>query len=1306
MWRRILPVCLVAGLAVGQLVVPALAGVSEAACADRAGTERAAVELAVSCDRPVTVDSSRTEFSQVTAQPDGHLRFESAVEPQRARRGAEWADLDLSLTRGGDGQLRPAVSVADVAFSGGGSGPLITLTRGGRTLTMSWPGNLPLPTVSDDSATYAEVLPGVDLVVRATSTGFTHALVVKSAAAAAQPGVANARFRLGGTARISSKGGLLTASGPDTPIASTEPAVMWDSRTTPTTPSKVASARPQAAPRSTHKGPGDAARVAPVSVALAGDDLVLRPDAKLLKSATYPLYVDPAWSVYKNKWAYATSNNSNNTDYSRARVGLSPDSGALYRSYFQFPTTANGVSLAKKHIETARVEMKLDHSWSCDSTITSMYWTSAINATPKASWSAMSLLRFVDTATGHANEAGGCGNEQGDMYMQFDSAAVTQLLQDAANGSWSALTVALTARAADGTGESVQERWKKFYPNDAKLVVDYDTPPGKPLYLQAAGVACNTGVLSIGTLTPTFSAIFSDADASDSLTGVFEWIEVPAGGMSAVTDTSPARKTPPPNKTNISPKSTRATTATVTAVKGKTYAFRARAIDKAPYSISSGWGPWCQFTVDTTVPPVTATVITQPAGPGQKGRIRIESTATDVTKFQYGWDAATKVVTASGTNPKYAEVDITAPAFGLNVLLLKAIDATLNEGNGSLEFRVGRPSPAAARWTLETYPGINQTAALADQAASPANTPLTASGVTWTDGVRLIGGQTATFNGTSSAATTSSAVVNTTGSFSVSAWVRLGVLPAGDLKFATQDGPDAAGFEIGVRRNGSPATPYWSFVMKDTSAQTSTTVAALSPTAITAADVGRWTLVTGAFDATEKKLKLYVDGTLVGQADRTATPWSAAGKFAVGRGFASGVVSNFWNGSIADVQVFDRVLQPQDFSGQLASDPASGGFDEPGIATPIEVGSWDFQSAVPCYLADLRDTCEAPDTRTAWGRWLALSRGAEIGAGHSASEMGLWTDNRYFPEEGNTSYSDEYGRSAVKAGTTPPDADGLEFTTWQDRAVLRTDQSYTISAWVMLEPGPAGNGGRTVFAQRGTHESAFWLKYSPQTQQWEFRVLPQDDLTATPAGVSSLAAAEQGVWTQLTGVYDSATKEIRLYVNGELQNTRTLSFTPFNATGPLLVGHTLWHDGLMDQFYGGIDDVEIYQGAMSDAAVAAMYDRNAADVSGANVLGVGQALHTNEALRSNNRQYTMWMQVDGNVKLYDGATEIWSTRTYSYPGASMVMRADGNLVIYSAAGAAVWSTGTAGTGADRLVLYDDGDLVLLDSTGQVVWRRD
>ncbi|MFC6020040.1 LamG-like jellyroll fold domain-containing protein [Plantactinospora solaniradicis] len=1172
-------------------------------------------------------------------------------------------------------------------------------------MEMSWPaGALPTPVVSGDSATYPDLLPDVDLVVRATWTGFSHVLVVKSASAAANPAVRQIRFGLGGDVQVDSgPDGRLRAVVGSRVIASAEPAVMWDSRT-----GAVAgrSAGRKALPtevESTPAAAGDAARIAPVEVEVSGGDLLLRPDAELLgaSDAVFPLYVDPAWSVYKTKWAYATNNGSSNTDYSSARVGLNPETGAVYRSFFQFSTTANGVSLKGKHIETARVQMNLDHSHSCDSTVTSMYWAAAINATPKASWST-GLKALMATASGHANEAGGCTSIQPDMIMNFSGSAVISRLQTVATEGASSLTVGFTARAADGSGEATQERWKKFFPNDAKLYVDYDTKPGPPNGLQVAGVACPaSGALTVGTLSPTLSAVFPDADKGDSLTGSFEWIEVPAGGMVSVTDTSPTRRTPPPAKTGVTPNA-RATSNAVSIVTGKTYAFRAKGTDKAPYSLTGQWSAWCQFQADTTVPPVTAKVVTLPAGPGKKGRVRFESTATDVTKFRYGWDAATREVAAQGTNLKYAEVDLTALSFGRNVLLVKAIDATLNQGNGSVEFTVGRPAPPIAGWGLQTYPGVDQAAALADGQPAPTDSPLTASNVTWANGVRMVNGQTATFNGSSSAATTAARVVDTTGSFSVAAWVRLDAIPNADVKVAVQEGPDAAGFDLGVRRVGTPFTPYWSFLMKDNSAQSSASRAVVSTAAITAADVGRWTHLAGVYDATEKKIRLYVNGQQVAEADRTAVPWSASGRFVLGRGFGSGAAENWWNGSLADVQVLDRVLVPHDFTGQVATDPLSAGFNEPGILTPLQVGGWDFEAARPCYLANLKDTCEAPDTVTGWGRSLALTRGAAIGAGHAVSDSGLWLDYEYFPEEGYTEPSEEYGRSAVKTGSTPPDGDGNEFTLWQDTPVLRTQDSFTMSVWVMLD---RLDGMRTALSQRGVNESTAWLKYSSTEGRWQFNVSVEDVNPTVSTGVSSTSLAQDGEWTHLMGVYDAARNEIRLYVNGELEGKRTLSFKPMAASGPLLVGRTLWHGQIVDQWTGGIDDVAVFQGAMSDASVFEWFNAQIPATPGTNVLTRGQKMTAGQYLRSDIGNYQLLMQIDGNLVLYQAGYPLWDTATWENPGSDLLFQTDGNVVLYSEANVALWSTKTWGTTADRLVLRDDGDLVLLDTNGQILWRR-
>ncbi|MBF9127996.1 LamG domain-containing protein [Plantactinospora sp. S1510] len=1044
--------------------------------------------------------------------------------------------------------------------------------------------------MSAEIATYPEVLPGVDLVVRATRTGFTHVLAIKTEQAAGNPALRQVRFNVGGDVRVvpSPDGGLRALAG-DVVLAEATPAVMWDSTQPSGQPTSRAAGALGAATESSPTGPGDAALTAPVDVDVTHDGgLVLRPDEDMLtgERAVFPVFVDPPWSTGKSRWSYATHNNSSNGDIAVARVGLNPDTGVRYRSYFDFPLSAIG----GKHIRTAHVYMKLDHSWSCADTITYLWHTGPMSSTPRASWAPRMNQRLA-SAYSHGNEADGCEEPDADQDVNFESGLITTAIQNHAEVKAPNITMGFCACSdTAGTGESTGNRWKKFFPNNAKLIVDYSSYPGKPHSLQAAGRGCATGVRTVvGTMTPNLSAVFPDADTTQALRTAYEWLEIPAGGVYG--NSTP--RLPAPAGASV-PANGRSTTASLSGlVNGRSYAFRAMATDPAPYNLPSEWSAWCEITIDTTVPDVSAVPATNPLnGPGEPNTFTLSSNTATVTKFRYGWTyPPTKEVAATGTGPRTASITVAAPNYGENVLYISATNTALSEGHGSTTIIVDRPSPPVAKWRLDTYPGVDQAQALDDVQEMAGKTPLAASNVTWKPDVRIVRGASADFNGTTSAMTTTGPLVDTSQSFSVAAWVRLSALPtADDIMVAAQDGTDGAGFHLGTRLEGSPLTPRWAFVMKDTAAQSSATRAAVTTTAIPAGQVGRWTHIAGVYDKVAGKLRLFIDGILVAEADRPVTPWQAGGRFVIGRGFSHGTAGNWWKGAIADAQVFDRVLVEQDFTGRLATDSYPD--DEPGFFTPVEVGRWGFENAFPCYEPSTDPLpCQASDDGP-FNRRLTLTPGSLVGYGYRGSSLLLdgthFADDPADPHYGEA--TQEYGRSQNNAGTeVSPD--------WRDGALLRTDDSFTVSVWGYID---AGARNQTVVSQSGLHESAYWIKYAPDsgnpgTGKWSFAVTDEDSTTAQQVGVESPALAEIDGWVHLVGVYDAGRNEIRLYVNGEPAGAKTLPWRPMASVGPMQVGRTLWHDGFMDYLHGGVDDLRVYQGAMTDAAVSRLFDEQALD---------------------------------------------------------------------------------------------------------------
>lgn len=1166
---------LLAGTAAPAVAAPAAAApaVVPRVCPATAPDEASAAVAAVGCGSRVEAMSGRSATSQVFVNPDGSATLESSPVPQRVQQAnGSWAAVDTTLRARPDGSLVPTASTADVAFGAGGSAPFVTYRAGGATLTLSWPGPLPAPTVDGSAAVYSGVQSGVDLRVSATPDGFREVLVVRSAAAAA--GLAQIRYVVGGTVTTAATpDGRLRFVGPNgATVAVTAAASMWDSSISPGAAGELAAgvsagqaaaavAAAAALPGevSSADGPGVAASSAEVRVSASGGAMVLAPDSDYLLHAVFPVYVDPAISPGFVKWAYGNNINHNWDVGGKAWVGRDTDTGDLYRSFFDMSTTSGALTLKGKHILSAKFQIELWHSWSCGPTYTHLYRVGVIKAAPRQTWSSWPLPSpiWLSSAASNANKAGGCGAAQPDQLVEFGGLAAD--VQNAANGNWNTYSVALCACNSAGQYETVTDRWKKFYVDSrTKLVVSFNTLPSGPANLATSALACG-GV--VGTTAPVLQAQYVDADGADTLNANFQWQQLPSGPVSTVAGPAKPANNNGAVALSLGP-----------AAEGKQYQWRVQTRDAYD---SSPWSGWCAFTVNASAPPPP--VVSSAAyprcdpgalgacvaagGPGVSAGFTFSQPAgdgADVVSYHYGWTNPPALSTTVAAGAAFS-AQLTPPRYGLNTLYVSSVDTAGTPGGISrYQFLVNAPGAAQAYWPLDDIRGHLFT----DQVSG---TPLTPTAVTWTADARYLGSQAASFGATSQAAGPVPAF-DTSGSFSVAAWARLSSTTCGGNETAVSvDGDTAAANNhvSGFMLTFDCTSGKWKMRIPMKNQLTPGFAEAVAPAPAVA---GRWTFLVGVWDEGESKVRLYVNGALAAEMTPDAagwlaprgTGWAATGPVVIGRDRWNDTDGGRFAGQIADVRVYSRVLTADDLTGTDA-DPANRVPASTGLAAATQVGNWNFAGTPDCF-------CDTAPDGSFWARPMRLD------AGWSATP----------PTSAYVSDSRD-GNGALWLDGVAGSADTHDPGSTAGRPVLRTDQSLTISAWVRPD---ALAGTDQVVAREGGDTSAFTLCYQSSSGKWMFGVSSPDGAGGyTWARATADAAPLTGDWTHLVGVFDAATGTVTLYVDGVAQAAHGTGATGWLTTGSLRLGSA----GTNGYFNGEIDQVQAWQGVLSAREIADLH---------------------------------------------------------------------------------------------------------------------
>ncbi|GAA4235353.1 LamG domain-containing protein [Actinomadura meridiana] len=1148
--------------------------------------------------KPVPVPALTTETTDVTAKPGGRLVATIHNKPVRTRVGGKWKPIDPSLRKLADGSVAPRVVTSNLRFSGGGTRPLVRMSSAGKQLELTWPGRLPVPVVRSATAVYESVLPGVDLRMTATDTGFTQLLVVKSAKAAQNPALARLTLGLGNS-------DLNVQVGKDGSLAAVDPAsggtvftaaapVMYDSTTAGREGAGLdqsGRARTSASPTPTGspkvQPPGHAsehvARLA-LGTKPGSRSLTLTPDRTLLADpdTVYPVTIDPNWQTpHAGGWAGISKHWSNNSYWKFSDdfgTGYCPDTrtcvaGDVKRVLYAMPI--KGGPLVGKHILYAEFGVHESWAYNCTARPVQLYATNRISS--HTTWGNSSSSAFWPDHLQTINAAKGWSSSCPAGYLEFGGTSSTTLrskVQAAANGNWYDVTLGLKAQ---DEGSSYGYEWKRFA-SDAFLRVEYNLPPRQiPMSAlsMSPGSACQASTVAI-TKWPQVTARPTDPD--DDRIGV-QFAAAWTGGDGVFKrrwwSTGAEGTRPPSNSFKASGSLFSMTLPSSSIPRDQTVGWEARAWDGAE------WGPWsssgpsptdCYFRVDTSRPvgpalssesfpgsPDATADLPWTNGVGRYGTFTMDSASTDVVKYQYALDQMPSSAHEKATSNGAAQsVHLLMTTEGPHFFAARALDAAGNASEPTVYyFLVSKGDPQRSGWSMDDPAGTARLAAT----GRPITATASSSGVTvgapghTGQGLRL-SGTVGTDGGPEAYAATDAAVLDTDDSFTVSAWANLADGPGAyaDHSLISQNGTLAGAFELGV------VDGAWTFQLR--SEDTGGVNGPGAPNPWTAARstkpvaTGQWTHVTGVYNAAAKTATVYVDGEASAPVAVPAS-WNARGPLQLGRYLHHTLRTEYvdgWQGGIDDVRVWDRALPTADVADLAAGHAMTTGLS-PRAVWPLDETSGTTLTSTPV-------TSDAVVS----GQVTAGVKGAQ--------------------------------GTAVRFG-----AGGYART---DRPQVDATRSFAVAAWVRLAPPPADDPSHMVLIQNGVHNGEFVLYYSTWYKRWVFGRYSSDSSTAALTramqpdctvgsndsnGVPCMGPTT-GQWTHLVGVSDARSHQLRLYVNGYLVSTTGYTQTSaWPNPGPLQIGANNT-EGTNDQFFGGdIDDVRVFDRVVSGPEVEQLVQR-------------------------------------------------------------------------------------------------------------------
>ncbi|GHE53248.1 hypothetical protein CP980_23365 [Streptomyces vinaceus] len=603
--------------------------------------------------KPVPVTTMTTATTETLANPDGTLSTTSYIKPVRVLKSGKWNPLDATLQHNADGTYSPLATPAGVSLSGGGTGPLATLTNGaGKRLGLSFPVSLPTPRVNGSSALYADVFPGVDLQASVSDQGaFSEVLIVRNAEAAANPALRSLRLaaKADGLTMGSDDAGNLQVTTPEgAPAFTSATPLMWDSTTSAapkglpsksfvagrTTVAAEGTGTPPAPPaetpaRSSATRPGEGAQVRPIGISAQAEAVTLTPDLDLLTGPTtsYPVFIDPVVNPVTSgtgHYVVAQEGCPGANTYDTAQdwgegVGYQQYTSncfGMQESFFEINTSALTPQMVIQKSTLYLTETYgADHGCSNTWPLTLKH-TNGISSGTNWNKRPSAIATIGTQQISSASPANDCGYKS----ANFD---VTDRIRQGASQDADTWTFGLYGDSR----KTVSNLGFMRFSTNPYLVTVFDIPPyapdspsTTPDSANPGGPACNNGsrgwigrtAVSYATTNLTLNARLTTPMEGVNLQAVYQvWDDMKNNGSGAPATVSQ------PRSSYVAPGTTARTNVGLALADGHAYGWSVKAFDG---TLEGPWTSYCGFKVDLTPPTAVAFADSKAFPPLASGR--------------------------------------------------------------------------------------------------------------------------------------------------------------------------------------------------------------------------------------------------------------------------------------------------------------------------------------------------------------------------------------------------------------------------------------------------------------------------------------------------------------------------------------------------------------------------------------------------------------------------------------------------------------------------------------------------------------